>query len=82
MRKFAKLTLFRRRFDEPALFLLDDIDADDSYRLTLVGKHNNKIEWTTGEGSDMKTWHRDPETTTASRLLLDVLSPFAPEELL
>ena len=26
--KFAKLTLFRRRFDEPALFLLDDIDAE------------------------------------------------------
>jgi DNA replication and repair protein RecF len=26
--KFAKLTLFRRRFDEPALFLLDDVDAE------------------------------------------------------
>ncbi|MEA2339038.1 MAG: replication and repair protein RecF, partial [Thermoanaerobaculia bacterium] len=26
--KFAKLALFRRRFDEPALFLLDDIDAE------------------------------------------------------
>jgi DNA replication and repair protein RecF len=26
--KFAKLTLFRRRFDEPAVFLLDDIDAE------------------------------------------------------
>ena len=26
--KFAKLDLFRRRFDEPALFLLDDIDAE------------------------------------------------------
>ena len=26
--KFAKLTLFRRRFDERALFLLDDIDAE------------------------------------------------------
>jgi DNA replication and repair protein RecF len=26
--KFAKLVLFRRRFDEPPLFLLDDIDAE------------------------------------------------------
>jgi len=26
--KFAKLRLFRKRFDEPALFLLDDIDAE------------------------------------------------------
>lgn len=26
--KFAKLDLFRRKFDEPALFLLDDIDAE------------------------------------------------------
>src|SRR5581483_11891199 len=26
--KFAKLDLFRQRFDEPALFLLDDIDAE------------------------------------------------------
>jgi len=26
--KFAKLALFRRRYDEPAVFLLDDIDAE------------------------------------------------------
>ncbi len=26
--KFAKLALFRRRFDEPAVFLLDDVDAE------------------------------------------------------
>jgi len=26
--KFAKLELFRRKFDEPAIFLLDDIDAE------------------------------------------------------
>ncbi len=26
--KFAKLELFRRKFDEPAVFLLDDIDAE------------------------------------------------------
>ena len=26
--KFAKLELFRRKFDEPAMFLLDDVDAE------------------------------------------------------
>src|SRR5207244_2597221 len=26
--KFAKLELFRRRFEEPAIFLLDDVDAE------------------------------------------------------
>jgi len=26
--KFAKLELFRRKFDEPAIFLLDDVDAE------------------------------------------------------
>ena len=26
--KFAKLELFRRKFDEPAIFLLDDLDAE------------------------------------------------------
>jgi recombinational DNA repair ATPase RecF len=26
--KFAKLALFKARFDEPAVFLLDDLDAE------------------------------------------------------
>jgi len=26
--KFAKLALFREKFDEPAIFLLDDVDAE------------------------------------------------------
>ena len=31
--KFAKLELFRRTFDEPALFLLDDLDAELDYEI-------------------------------------------------
>ncbi len=31
--KFAKLEIFRRRFDEPPLFLLDDIDAELDLRI-------------------------------------------------
>ena len=31
--KFAKLQLFREKFDEPAIFLLDDIDAELDYEI-------------------------------------------------
>jgi DNA replication and repair protein RecF len=31
--KFAKLELFRSKFDEPAIFLLDDIDAELDYEI-------------------------------------------------
>jgi DNA replication and repair protein RecF len=31
--KFAKLELFREKFDEPAIFLLDDIDAELDYEI-------------------------------------------------
>jgi DNA replication and repair protein RecF len=31
--KFAKLELFREKFDEPAVFLLDDIDAELDYEI-------------------------------------------------
>jgi cardiolipin synthase C len=61
--------------------ILDDITADDSYKLQLIGKHG-KLEWSSGEGDERKVWHVDPETTRMGRLMLDMLSPFAPEELL
>jgi phosphatidylserine/phosphatidylglycerophosphate/cardiolipin synthase-like enzyme len=61
--------------------LLDDISADGSYRLQLVG-HSDKIEWISGEPGSEKTWFTDPETTRMQRLTLKLLAPFAPEELL
>jgi phosphatidylserine/phosphatidylglycerophosphate/cardiolipin synthase-like enzyme len=61
--------------------LLDDISADGSYRLQLVG-HSNQIEWSSGEPGAEKTWYSDPETTRLQRFTLKVLAPFAPEELL
>ena len=38
--KFAKLELFRRRFEEPAIFLLDDVDAELDLEIleSLLGK--------------------------------------------
>jgi len=61
--------------------LLDDISADGSYKLQLVG-HTNRIEWSSGEPGSEKIWYTDPETTLAQRFLLKILAPFAPEELL
>jgi phosphatidylserine/phosphatidylglycerophosphate/cardiolipin synthase-like enzyme len=61
--------------------LLDDISADGSYQLQLVG-HSNQIEWTSGEPGAERRWYTDPETTRAQRFALKLLAPFAPEELL
>ncbi len=61
--------------------LLDDISADGSYRLRLVG-HSDRIEWSSGEPGSEKTWYIDPETTRLQRFALKILAPFAPEELL
>jgi cardiolipin synthase C len=61
--------------------LLDDISADGSYRLQLIG-HNDQIEWSSGEGALEKKWYIDPETTRPQRFWLKMAAPFAPEELL
>src|ERR1700722_10935060 len=61
--------------------LLDDISADGSYRLQLVG-HSNQIQWSSGEPGAEKTWYSAPETTRLQRFALKMLAPFAPEELL
>jgi len=61
--------------------LLDDISADGSYRLELED-HTNRIEWLSGSGPDLRIWHRDPEATRLQRLTVDLLAPFAPDEVL
>jgi len=60
--------------------LLDDISADGSYRLSL--DRHDRIVWSSGEPGDERIWHKDPETTFMQRFTLDLLAPFAPEELL
>jgi putative cardiolipin synthase len=61
--------------------LLDDISADGSYKLQLVG-HSDQIQWSSGEPGSEKTWYTDPETTRLQRFTLKIVAPFAPEELL
>jgi phosphatidylserine/phosphatidylglycerophosphate/cardiolipin synthase-like enzyme len=60
--------------------LLDDISADGSYKLSL--DRHDRIVWSSGEPGEEQTWHKDPETTRLQRFMLDLLAPFAPEELL
>jgi len=60
--------------------LLDDISADGSYKLALDA--NGQIVWSSGEEGSQDVWHNDPETTRLQRLMLRILAPFAPEELL
>jgi phosphatidylserine/phosphatidylglycerophosphate/cardiolipin synthase-like enzyme len=60
--------------------LIDDISADGSYRLSLDA--SGHIVWSSGEGSEEKVWHNEPETTEIQRLSIKLLAPFAPEELL
>ncbi len=60
--------------------LLDDISADGSYTLAL--DRRNRVVWSSGEPGAETIWHTDPETTHWQRFLLQMLAPFAPEELL
>ncbi|HWJ35887.1 MAG TPA: phospholipase D family protein [Steroidobacteraceae bacterium] len=60
--------------------LLDDISADGSYKLQL--DPHDRIVWSSGEPDAERMWHTDPETTHSQRVLLRLLAPFAPEELL
>ncbi len=60
--------------------LIDDINADGSYRLSLDA--SGHIVWSSGEGSEEKVWHNEPETTLIQRFSIKLLAPFAPEELL
>jgi putative cardiolipin synthase len=60
--------------------LLDDISADGSYKLSL--DQHGQIVWSSGEEGSQDVWHTDPETTRLQRLILNLVAPFAPEELL
>jgi cardiolipin synthase C len=75
------LVMRSREIARQVTSLLDDISADGSYKLQLIG-HSNQIEWSSGEPGAEKTWFTDPETTRLQRFTLKAVAPFAPEELL
>jgi phosphatidylserine/phosphatidylglycerophosphate/cardiolipin synthase-like enzyme len=74
------LVLRSADFAKQVAGILDELDADESYKLSLDA--HGRIQWSSGEGADKKVWHKDPETTRGQRFLLEMLSPFAPEEFL
>jgi len=61
--------------------LIDDVSDDGSYKLQLFD-HTDHIEWLSEAPGAEEVWFKDPHTTTLERLCLDLLAPFAPEELL
>lgn len=61
--------------------LFDAIARYGCYKLKLIG-HSDKIEWI-GEGPGAeRIWYHDPDTTFLERLAVELLTPFAPEQLL
>jgi len=61
--------------------LFDEISRYGSYRLQLFD-HSDRIEWLSGVPGSETIWYHEPDTTLSERLLLKLLTPFAPEELL
>jgi len=61
--------------------LIDDVSDDGSYKLQLFD-HTDQIEWLSDAPGADEVWFEDPHTTLLERLCLDLLAPFAPEELL
>jgi len=61
--------------------LFDDISADGSYQLHLVGP-SDTLEWRSEEAGGEKIWHSDPLSNPLQRFWLHLLAPFAPEEML
>jgi putative cardiolipin synthase len=74
------LVLRSADFAKQVAGILDELDTDESYKLSLDA--HGRIQWSSGEGGGLKVWHKDPETTRGQRFLLDLLAPFAPEEFL
>ena len=60
--------------------LLEDVSADGSYKLEL--DRDDHVVWSSGKPGAERRWRTDPETTRWQRFLLEMLAPFAPEELL
>lgn len=61
--------------------LFESIAKYGCYKLKLVG-HSDKLEWI-GEGPGAeRVWYHDPGTTLLERIIVKLLKPFAPEQLL
>jgi cardiolipin synthase C len=61
--------------------LFDDISTDGSYQLSLGGPRGH-LQWRSKEQGSERIWNRDPLASPLQHFWLDLLAPFAPEELL
>lgn len=66
---------------EQLVRLYDDVTQRSSYRVTMNG--DDSLQWVDGHGPEGPVTHnRDPEAGVGLRLLLWLMSPLAPEEML
>jgi len=61
--------------------LFGDVVTHNSYRIVLSGT-NGEIRWLSGAGANTLSWDTEPETKIWQRLLIQLMAPFAPDELL
>jgi putative cardiolipin synthase len=80
-RKNSEVALLIRSaaLSEAAARLVEDSFKRNSYRVELDG---NSLRWRAPPGADFKDTTSEPEAGLKLRLLVDVLAPFAPEEML
>jgi putative cardiolipin synthase len=75
------LFIYSSELAQQLLKLMDVVKAEGSYRLQLASDGSGRIEWvsTAKDGQVLST---EPESTPSRILLLDLLTPFTPEDLL
>jgi putative cardiolipin synthase len=64
------------------LRLLEIVKTDGSYQLRLASDGSQRIEWVVRQPEGERILSSEPEATPWRQLLLDLVTPLAPEELL
>lgn len=75
------LFIYSSELSQELLKLMDVVKAEGSYRLQLASDGSGRIEWVS-TGKDGQVLSAEPESTPSRILLLDLLTPFTPEDLL
>jgi len=75
------LFIYSTKLAEELLGLMDFVKIDGSYQLRFASDGSGRIEWAAKNGSsDERVLSSEPEATPWRQLLLNLLTPFAPED--
>ena len=75
------LFIYSTELAQELLRLMDIVKLDGSYRLRLASD-GGRVEWVTSAPNGEEVLTSEPETPPPRRLLLELLAPFTPEDLL